>query len=123
MDRGSNPLLATLWVGWTLVSPSDCKSLVYDCGGSIPSRPTYRLVMELVDMRHSECRVRKGVLVRIQSRRLYICMNFRDWLIEEGKKSSKPNPWAICTSSVGRKDKAKYERCVLSIKDKHGIAH
>ena len=28
----------------------------------------------------------------------------------------KKNPWAICTSSVGRKDKKKYERCVKSVK-------
>ena len=27
------------------------------------------------------------------------------------------NPWAICTSSVGRKDKNKYERCVKSVKN------
>ena len=26
------------------------------------------------------------------------------------------NPWAICTAQVGRKDKAKYERCVKSVK-------
>mgnify|MGYP003127268582 CR=1 FL=1 len=26
------------------------------------------------------------------------------------------NPWAICTASVGREDKDKYERCVKSVK-------
>lgn len=26
------------------------------------------------------------------------------------------NPWAICTSKVGREDKAKYERCVKAVK-------
>ena len=26
------------------------------------------------------------------------------------------NPWAICTDSVGREDKEKYERCVKSVK-------
>ena len=26
------------------------------------------------------------------------------------------NPWAICTASVGREDKEKYERCVKSVK-------
>ena len=37
---------------------------------------------------------------------------------EAKKKSSKKkyNPWAICTSSVGRKDKKKYERCVMDVK-------
>ena len=37
---------------------------------------------------------------------------------EAKKKSSKKkyNPWAICTSSVGRKDKKKYERCVMDAK-------
>jgi hypothetical protein len=43
-------------------------------------------------------------------------------LIWEAKKSGKPvNPWAICTTSVGREDKAKYERCVKDIKKKSPI--
>jgi len=37
------------------------------------------------------------------------------------KKKKKPNPWAICTSQVGRGKKAKYERCVKKIKIKHNI--
>ena len=37
--------------------------------------------------------------------------------MKEGKsKSKKYNPWAICTSTVGRKDKNKYERCVMDVK-------
>lgn len=36
--------------------------------------------------------------------------------IMETKKKSKYNPWAICTSSVGRKDKEKYEKCVMDVK-------
>jgi hypothetical protein len=38
--------------------------------------------------------------------------------MKEGKKkkSKKYNPWAICTASVGRKDKKKYERCVMDVK-------
>ena len=37
--------------------------------------------------------------------------------IGEGKKKkSKYNPFAICTSSVGRKDKDKFERCVKDVK-------
>jgi len=37
---------------------------------------------------------------------------------EAKKKRTKKkyNPWAICTSSVGRKDKKKYERCVMDVK-------
>ena len=35
---------------------------------------------------------------------------------EGNKKESKYNPWAICTSSVGRKDKKKYEKCVMDVK-------
>lgn len=31
-------------------------------------------------------------------------------------KSYKVNPWAVCTDSVGREDKAKYERCVKKVK-------
>tara|TARA_R110002124_G_scaffold82839_2_gene217300 strand:- start:787 stop:1194 length:408 start_codon:yes stop_codon:yes gene_type:complete len=37
------------------------------------------------------------------------------------KEEDKPNPWAICTASVGREDKKKYEDCVMSVKEKHGI--
>lgn len=39
--------------------------------------------------------------------------------MEEEKK--KPNPWAICTSQVGREDKDKYEKCVQSVKDQYDI--
>jgi hypothetical protein len=37
---------------------------------------------------------------------------------EAKKKRTKKkyNPWAICTSSVGRKDKKKYERCIMDVK-------
>ena len=40
-------------------------------------------------------------------------------VLEEAKK--KVNPWAVCTSSVGRGDKDKYERCVMDVKKKHGV--
>jgi len=33
--------------------------------------------------------------------------------LEEEKEN---NPWAICTASVGREDKEKYEKCVKSVK-------
>lgn len=36
-------------------------------------------------------------------------------------KKRKPNPWAICTKSVGRDNKEKYERCVLKVKKKLGL--
>jgi hypothetical protein len=38
---------------------------------------------------------------------------------ESKKKGTKKkyNPFAICTASVGRKDKKKYERCVMGIKE------
>jgi hypothetical protein len=36
--------------------------------------------------------------------------------VSEENKKSKYNPFAICTASVGRKDKAKYERCVKDVK-------
>lgn len=39
--------------------------------------------------------------------------------IEEGE--SKDNPWAICTASVGREDKEKYEACVRDVKKEKGI--
>jgi hypothetical protein len=31
------------------------------------------------------------------------------------------NPWAICTASVGREDKEKYESCVKDVKEQYGI--
>jgi len=39
------------------------------------------------------------------------------------KRGGRVNPWAICTKSAGRKDKAKYERCVMKVKRKHGISY
>ena len=39
--------------------------------------------------------------------------------IEEG--ASKDNPWAICTASVGREDKEKYEACVRDVKKEKNI--
>lgn len=42
-------------------------------------------------------------------------------LWEEEEEETKNNPWAICTSSVGRDDKAKYEACVKDVKKQKGI--
>lgn len=36
----------------------------------------------------------------------------------ERAKEWDPNPWAVCTDSVGREDKEKYERCVQQVKEK-----
>ena len=38
----------------------------------------------------------------------------------EGKKKKKKkyNPWAVCTASVGRKNKKKFEDCVMGVKKK-----
>ena len=41
--------------------------------------------------------------------------------LSEAKKKGKANPWAVCTSSVGRKDKDKYEKCVTGVKKSQGI--
>lgn len=38
------------------------------------------------------------------------------------KENFQTNPWAICTSSVGREDKAKYEACVLKVKKEYGLS-
>lgn len=38
-----------------------------------------------------------------------------------GESEDKDNPWAICTASVGREDKEKYEDCVKSVKKQKGI--
>jgi hypothetical protein len=37
------------------------------------------------------------------------------------EKKDENNPWAICTASVGREDKDKYERCVMDVKKQKGI--
>lgn len=34
------------------------------------------------------------------------------------KKDWDPNPWAVCTDSVGREDPEKYERCIQKVKQK-----
>jgi hypothetical protein len=36
----------------------------------------------------------------------------------KAKKKWNPNPWAVCTKTVGRKDAEKYERCVQDVKKK-----
>ena len=36
-------------------------------------------------------------------------------------EEEKGNPWAICTASVGREDKKKYEDCVMSVKKQQGM--
>ena len=37
---------------------------------------------------------------------------------EDKKKKKKYNPWAVCTASVGRENKKKYEDCVMGVKKK-----
>jgi hypothetical protein len=39
----------------------------------------------------------------------------------EMSEAKKNNPWAICTASVGREDKDKYEACVMDVKKQKGI--
>jgi hypothetical protein len=41
--------------------------------------------------------------------------------LDEAKKRNKANPWAVCTSKVGRSDKDKYERCVMGVKKGQGM--
>lgn len=41
-------------------------------------------------------------------------------LVDEVK--DKNNPWVICTASVGRDNKDKYERCVKDVKKQHGLS-
>jgi len=47
--------------------------------------------------------------------RQYIKEELEAYLEEQEKN----NPWAICTASVGREDKEKYEKCVKSVKAKN----
>jgi hypothetical protein len=39
-----------------------------------------------------------------------------DAIQQQLKEEEKNNPWAICTSKVGREGKEKYEKCVKSVK-------
>lgn len=45
-------------------------------------------------------------------------------IADEGKKTKKKkekykyNPWGVCTASVGRDDKKKFEKCVMDVKHK-----
>lgn len=43
-------------------------------------------------------------------------------LTEGRKKYGKVNPWAVCTKSVGRDDKKKYEKCVKKVKKSHEVS-
>jgi hypothetical protein len=47
-----------------------------------------------------------------------ISNEFKEEIGEGKKKKKKYNPWAVCTASVGRKDKKKYEDCVMGVKKK-----
>jgi hypothetical protein len=48
--------------------------------------------------------------------------NDNKWIEVDAKKKGKAvNPWAVCTKSVGREDKDKYERCVMDIKKKSPV--
>jgi len=40
---------------------------------------------------------------------------------EMDEENKAKNPWAICSASVGRKDKAKFEACVMKVKKEYGI--
>ena len=40
---------------------------------------------------------------------------------KKAKLKKKPNPWAVCTAQVGRKNKDKYESCVMGVKKQHNI--
>ena len=42
-------------------------------------------------------------------------------LAKKKKKEWDPNPWAVCTESVGREDKEKYERCIQKVKKKQAF--
>jgi|2_EtaG_2_1085320.scaffolds.fasta_scaffold50632_4 hypothetical protein len=37
-------------------------------------------------------------------------------IVLENLEERENNPWAICTASVGREDKEKYEKCIKSVK-------
>jgi hypothetical protein len=41
--------------------------------------------------------------------------------VQVAETKEKDNPWRICTESVGREDKEKYEKCVKSVKKEKGI--
>ena len=45
--------------------------------------------------------------------------NYMDNQVTEG--DDKNNPWAICTESVGREDKEKFEKCVMDVKKQNNI--
>jgi hypothetical protein len=46
-------------------------------------------------------------------------MPMDEMYMDEAKAEN--NPWAICTASVGREDKDKYEACVMDVKKKMGM--
>lgn len=45
-----------------------------------------------------------------------------DEKVELCLKAGASSPWAICTAAVGRDDQSKYEKCVLQVKERLGIA-
>lgn len=62
-----------------------------------------------------------GVLkYRTENGKAFIARKDKEKDIDKESKKEKwnPNPWAVCTKSVGRKNKSKYERCVKEVKRK-----
>jgi hypothetical protein len=62
---------------------------------------------------------RKPFVPKIKTETKKESKNHMNWYKEAKKKKEyNPNPWAVCTVSVGRENKKKYERCVKQIKKK-----
>lgn len=48
-------------------------------------------------------------------------LKFNENVNEISAEDAQYNPWAVCTSSTGREDKEKYEKCVKSVKKDQGV--
>lgn len=67
-------------------------------------------------------------IIKLSSNKANLSLSYKDWItigtnngwINESKKNKEwdPNPFAVCTRSVGREDKEKYESCVMQVKKK-----
>lgn len=40
-------------------------------------------------------------------------------IVDEGEETDENSPWAICTASVGREDKDKFESCIKKVKQQN----
>jgi len=113
----------------------NCRLSGNDCGGFKPPKKGQHLDTQMFpecEGKETDRNIVKKTVERRKKKKVKAESSFNlskekqicDFLVAEAKKKKKkydPNPWAVCTKSVGRDKKDKYERCVMDVKKKQAI--